>query len=69
MKDRVLKINPQINVITHQVFYDHSKNDTLILNSYNYIIDAIDSVKSKLDLIENAILKNIPIISSMGARE
>jgi len=67
MKERILKINPDLNVKTYEEFFDNSKYDSLILNTYDYIVDAIDSVKSKLDLITDAYNKNIKIISAMGA--
>ena len=65
-KERVLKINPKATVTVYSEFYDESKNDILISNSYSYIVDAIDSVSSKLSLIEYAKSQDIPIISSMG---
>lgn len=65
MKQRVLKINPDINITTHQIFYD--SNCTDINFDFDYIIDAIDSIPSKIELCVNANKRNIPIISSMGA--
>ncbi|MEQ8174876.1 MAG: tRNA threonylcarbamoyladenosine dehydratase [Syntrophomonadaceae bacterium] len=65
MKQRVLDINPRARVETHQTFYT---GEAQFLNpGWNYIIDAIDSVKSKIELIVNTSHLNIPIISSMGA--
>ncbi len=64
MKDRILDINPDCRVIAEKVFYD--KDSSLNLEGYDYIIDAIDTVTSKLILIENAKKQGIPIISSMG---
>ena len=69
MKERLLKINPELNITIHQEFFAKTKCNSLILDSYDYIVDAIDSVDSKLDLIENSIKKNIKIISAMGARK
>lgn len=65
-KDRLLKINPNLDITIYQEFYDASKADKLLNINCNYIIDAIDSVSSKLSLIEEANKMNIPIISSMG---
>ena len=65
-KERLLKINPEINVITHKLFFSENSSKDLISNSYNYIVDCIDSVSSKLYLIETAINNNINIISCMG---
>ena len=65
-KNRILKINPNAQVITYQEFYDSTNANKLIQTNYDYIVDAIDSVSSKLSLIEEAYYKHIPIISSMG---
>lgn len=65
-KQRILKINPSAQVITYQEFFNSENATTLISNNYDYIVDAIDSVSSKLCLIEMANLHHIPIISSMG---
>ena len=61
----MLKINPNLKITIFKEFYSDSTNDMLI-KDYNYIVDAIDTVTSKILLIETAINKNIPIISSMG---
>lgn len=62
-KARILDINPNCNVTLHSCFYTGNE---FPLDEFDYIADAIDSVTSKLNLIENAIKLNIPIISSMG---
>ena len=67
MRDRVLEINPKCEVTIIQKFYMPDVADEIIDKSCNYIVDAIDTVTSKLDLIVKAKGKNIPIISSMGA--
>jgi tRNA threonylcarbamoyladenosine dehydratase len=67
MKDRVLEINPAVRIETHEVFYGADNANEYDLSVYDYIIDAIDTVSSKLVLIERALEKNIPIISCMGA--
>jgi Dinucleotide-utilizing enzymes involved in molybdopterin and thiamine biosynthesis family 1 len=67
MRDRVLEINPRIQVITHQTFYMPENAGDLVTPDYDYIIDAIDTVTAKIDLIINAKKLNIPIISCMGA--
>ena len=64
MKERMLDINPNIVVEVKQMFYDESTE--LDLSSYDYVIDCIDSVKSKLYLIEICKKVNTPIICSMG---
>ena len=65
-KERLLKINPNIEIITHQIFYDETSKEKLLNTPYDYIVDAIDSVASKLSLVEEAYTRNIPIISCMG---
>lgn len=67
MRDRVLEINPSAKVEIHETFYGAENADQFDLSAYDYIIDAIDTVSSKLVLIEQAKEKNIPIISCMGA--
>lgn len=65
-KERLLRINPDIQVDTYQIFYDSTKATELFQTKYDYIIDAIDSVSSKISLVEEAQKHNIPIISCMG---
>lgn len=67
MKERILEINPKAEVETFQMFYMPDTADQLIMDDYDYMIDAIDTVTGKLDLITRAGQKGIPIISSMGA--
>ncbi|KNF08706.1 tRNA threonylcarbamoyladenosine dehydratase TcdA [Gottschalkia purinilytica] len=67
MKERILDINPKSEVITFKELYNEETSDKLLAYDYNYIIDAIDMVSSKLDLIEKCKNRNIPIISAMGA--
>lgn len=65
-KKRVNDINPDIEVICHQVFAKKENLSEIIGDDVSYIIDAIDSVQSKVDIIKYAKTNNIPIISSMG---
>lgn len=62
--ERILDINPDCSVTPIKEFFD--ENSTIDLTKFNYIIDAIDSVKSKLLLAETALKSNIKIISAMG---
>lgn len=66
MRERILDINPRAQVEIHQQFYMPGSADELIKNDYDYIVDAVDTVTAKLDLVINASRKNIPIISCMG---
>lgn len=67
MKARLLDINPNINIITYNIFIENGNSRQILLdNKIDYIVDAIDTVPSKLELIKFANELNIPIISSMG---
>ena len=65
-RDRLLKINPNLNITISKDFVNKSNVHKFVNTNTNYIIDAIDTVSSKLDLIEFASKNNIPIISCMG---
>ena len=66
MKERMLSINPEITVVANQEFYLPGRADEFLNDDLDYIVDAVDNVTAKLDLICCAKEKNIPIISSMG---
>lgn len=67
MKERIMDINPDCVVTCINEFYSAENNAGIDLSSYDYIVDAIDSVKSKVFLIKSAYENGVPIISSMGA--
>ena len=67
MKERLQEINPWIEVQTFKEIYNEDTKSGLIKNSYDYVIDAIDTISSKISLIVNCKNMNIPIVSSMGA--
>jgi len=67
MRDRILDINPRAEVEIYQCFYMPQQAEALIRADYDYIIDAIDTVTAKIDLVVQAHKKGIPIISCMGA--
>jgi len=67
MKNRMLDINPQARIYTYNCFYGKDNAQNYDLKNYTYIIDAIDTVKSKLILIERAKAADVPILSCMGA--
>ncbi|RKD27351.1 tRNA A37 threonylcarbamoyladenosine dehydratase [Caminicella sporogenes DSM 14501] len=67
MKNRILDINPKANVATYKMLYNAENANKLLDDSYDYVVDAIDMVSSKLDLVEKCYKRNISIISSMGA--
>lgn len=63
---RLLEINPQIKLNKYDLFYLPETADEINLSEYDYIVDAIDNVTAKLELIKRATSENIKIISSMG---
>ena len=65
-KNRILDINPNANVTTSKIFYTKETMDSIDLSQYDYVIDAIDTITSKILLVEEATRLNVPIISSMG---
>lgn len=67
MKKRILSINPECAVTPYDIFYLPSTKDIFDFTSYDYVVDAIDTVTGKLQLIEEAERTHTPIISSMGA--
>lgn len=66
MKQRILAINPQIDVQTIEQLYTPERADFFWQNDYDYVIDAIDDIKGKIDLAIQAQKRQIPIISCMG---
>jgi tRNA A37 threonylcarbamoyladenosine dehydratase len=66
MKDRIHDINPSCSVITHHLFYDYDTKEDIFHQPIDYIIDCIDTITYKIDVIIEAEKRNIPIISVMG---
>ena len=66
-KARVKDIDPDINVNTYNIFYTTETADTFDFSQYDYVVDAIDTVSGKIQLVMQADKNNTPIISSMGA--
>ncbi|HHW30832.1 MAG TPA: tRNA threonylcarbamoyladenosine dehydratase [Clostridiaceae bacterium] len=67
MRDRILEINPKAQVTAIQKFYLPETASELLSNDYDYIVDAVDTLTAKIDLVVRAKEMGIPIISSMGA--
>ena len=63
----MLKINPKVNIQTHQCFFLPENASDFSFEDYDYIIDAVDTVSAKIELVLKAQEHNIPIISSVGA--
>lgn len=64
--ERIKDINPDANVNTYNIFYLPNTSDMFNFSEYDYIIDAIDTVTAKIELVLNAQKNSTPIISSMG---
>ncbi len=67
MKARIEDINPDCIVTAHNVFYLPENADEFDLSKYDYIIDAVDTVSAKLEIISRADKLMVPVISAMGA--
>lgn len=67
MRDRMLDINPNVEVEVHKCFFLPENADDFHWDSYDYVVDAVDTVTAKIALVMKCKEKNIPIISSMGA--
>lgn len=67
MKEQVLDINPKCTVETRECFYTAETAPDFDFSLYDYVVDAIDTVSSKLVLIEQAKAAGVPVISCMGA--
>ena len=65
-RERILDINPECKVTAHKMFYLPENADGLDLSQYDYIVDAIDTVAAKVELIVRADKVGTKIISSMG---
>ena len=66
MKQRMLDINPEANIQTYKIFYLPDSNEKILDESISYVVDAIDTVTAKLELVKKCKELNIPIISCMG---
>ena len=66
-KERILDINPDAVVHAHRCFYLPDTADQFEFSQYDYVVDAIDTVTGKIELVMQAKQANTPIISSMGA--
>ena len=67
MKARILDINPDCKARAHRLFYMPETADETDLSVYDYVVDAVDTVTAKTELIVRAKAAGVPVISSMGA--
>lgn len=66
-RDRILSINPRCKVTTYQCFYLPQNAKDFDFSQYDYVIDAVDTVTAKINLVMQANESGVPVISSMGA--
>lgn len=69
MKERILDINPNLVVETSKIFYTKDTKDIIDLSKYDYIVDAIDTISSKILLVEKSNELNVPSNIMYGNRE
>lgn len=64
---RIRDINPECEVISHQTLYSELTRGEFDFSKYDYVVDAIDDIPAKIDIISRAVNGGVPIISAMGA--
>ncbi|MEE4177290.1 MAG: tRNA threonylcarbamoyladenosine dehydratase [Bacteroides sp.] len=67
MAQRLLDINPELKLTVHDEFLRDARTDEILEQSYNYVVDAIDTLSPKIFLIKSAVKLGLPLVSSMGA--
>ena len=66
MKERILEINPDAKVETYKEFFMPNSETNIITKDLDYVVDCVDTVTAKIEIIEQCKKLNIPVISSMG---
>lgn len=66
LEERLMTINPNLKINKYNLFYLPETADEIDLSEYDFVVDCIDNVTAKLELIERCEKQGIPIISSMG---
>ena len=67
MRERLLEINPEAAIEARKLFYLPETADEADLSVYDYVVDAVDTMAAKLELVRRATTLGVPVISSMGA--
>lgn len=67
MRDRILEINPHARIHLHNCFYLPDQRDLIDFASCTYVVDAVDTVTAKIDIVMAAKEAGVPVISAMGA--
>ena len=66
LKNRILDINPNCQVFVHNQFFLPENSNDFDFSIYDYVVDAVDTVTAKLEIIKKSKESNVPVISSMG---
>ena len=66
LKNRILDINPTCHVITYNMFYNFETKDQIWQHKIDYVIDCIDTMTFKIDIVKECIKRDITFISVMG---
>ena len=66
LKNRILDINPNCQVFTFNTFFLPENSNSFDFSQYDYVVDAVDTVTAKIEIIKKSKDANVPIISSMG---
>ena len=67
MKERMLDINPKADITVHKCFFLPENADDFDFKSYDYVVDAVDTVTAKIEIIMRCKQEDVPVISCMGA--
>lgn len=67
MKNRLLDINPELIIHSHKVFLTKDNYEDLLSETYDYVLDCIDTLSPKIDLITYCLENKLPLISSLGS--
>ncbi len=66
IKERILDINPNCNVTVFDMFYLPENSQAIDLRMYSFVVDAVDTVTAKLDIVSKCANQDVPVISCMG---
>ena len=65
-RSRILDINPNADVTVYDTFYLPENADNIDFTNYDYVVDAVDTVTAKIEIVKRAKLARVPVISAMG---
>lgn len=65
-RERILSINPDAKVVTKKIFYLPDNADCIDLSKFDYVVDAVDTVTAKIEIVKRAKRARVPVISCMG---